>query len=145
MPYLNAENTENEEYEFIDNEPTGIAFKRYAIVWFNLLDDLSELTGFDSGASSEAEDLQFKEQFREHLKIEGYEGKTVITKETLPQFFDGLVTSWPELIKILKAFQKADFKYPIEDAFTFEYINDDAVLLKLKKVTPEIAKKYDTA
>ncbi len=142
MPYLNAN---NEEDEFIDNEPTGIAFKRYQYVWLNFLDDLSELTGSAYGTRSDAESLELKRQYREQLKKEGYEGMNIITKETLPQFFGGLITSWPELIKILKAFQKSEFKYPIEDAFIFEYINDDTVILKLKKVTPAIAKKYDTA
>lgn len=140
MPHLNAE---NEEYEFIDNQPIGIAFKRYQFIWLNFLDDLSEHTGLDNETRSEAENLELKEQLQEQLKKEGYEGMTIITKETLPQFFGGLITSWLELIKILKAFQKSEFKYPIEDAFTFEYINDDAVILKLKRVTPEIAQKYD--
>ena len=142
MPYLNID---NEEDEFIDNEPTGIAFKRYQYVWLNFLDDLSEFTGFDNATRSNEENLQLKEELREKLKKEGYEGITIITKETLPQFFGGLVTSWSELTKILKAFQKSKFKYPIEDAFTCEYTKEDTVLIKLKKVTPAIAKKYDTA
>jgi len=121
MPYLNIN---KEEYDFIENQPTGITFKRYQYIWLNFLDDLSEFTGFDNGIRSEEKNLQLKERLREQLKKEGYEGITVITKETLPQFFGGLITSWPEFIKIMKAFQKSDFKYPIEDAFTFEYIND---------------------
>ena len=141
MPPIIIEDFEDEEFYF--NKPLGLAYKRYGHVWKCYMEDALEQTGTDDNKLTAKQNYQKRLARQEELLSQGYEGMTTITKETLPMFFNSHVTSWEELLKILKAFQKSDFKYPVKDAFTVEHVNKDTIILKLKAITPEIARKYD--
>ena len=136
-----------EDEEFYVNKPLGLAYGR---IWESYIEDALELTGSYREELTPEENREKRKNLQEMLLSQGYESMNIITRKTLHMFFGGQVTSWDELLKILKAFQKAEFKYPLENAFffqdareTYEPINEDMVVLWLKEVTPEIAKKYD--
>lgn len=121
--------------KLIFNRPTGEVWRKYSKYWTLLMKDSHNYNkGFDTlyietppekiGGALDA----FNEYLIEH-QLEFY---MMIKKENLTKFFDGKVKDFEYLIKILDAFQEADYKQSNEKVFDYSRLDDDIIVISLK-------------
>lgn len=117
------------------NRPIGEVWRKYERLWTAYINDLLDnRTGVEwPEFDTVEEELEYDRKQQELEKISPFCFESVIKRSELQNFFAGLIRDWDYLLKFLETVSKADFKHPDENAFVYEIINQDTVILKLGK------------
>lgn len=122
------------------NRPIGEVWRKYERLWTAYVNDILdnnngiELPEFDT----DEEELEWYRKQQEIEKNSPFCYESVIKRSELPNFFGGLIRDWDYLLRFLDIISNAEFKHPDENAFVYEVIDDNTVVIKLGKAGCEL-------
>jgi len=123
-----------EKFSVFSNRPIGKVWRKHQKYWLYLLD--TSVTGYEDkmlGESKEETDWN-TDNFYSDLNDKGIEIQKIITKGTLPKFFGGKIRDFSYLLKLLETLKSAEYKYHVQQPFSYDQIDDETVVVKIASI-----------